>query len=202
MRHYHQIKNERENGGQEDKDALGRRECQIMICLLNSRSVSIITEGECFPRAFTSISGKWADWMGCLVGEQQVGLTFVAFIENLVSVITRDIKQHHSKLFSCPPFGFWIPQKKSSFALLQQRRRGLLASSGDLSFLCHIRFIQSEAYLSKPVSVTWSLAPAQRSALTGPSPLLGCLRNHFRRAKAETTRAKNVFTIKWNHRGR
>lgn len=28
--------------------------------------------------------------------------------QNLVSVITRDAKQHHSKLFSCPPFGFWI----------------------------------------------------------------------------------------------
>lgn len=55
-------------------------QCQIMICLLNSRSVSIITERECFPRELPSISGKWADWIGCPVGKQKVGVTFLAFI--------------------------------------------------------------------------------------------------------------------------
>lgn len=60
----HQIFNEKQDRGQKDKGTLGRRkftqtqlslDCQIIISLLNSWSVSIITE------AAVSIFVKWAD---------------------------------------------------------------------------------------------------------------------------------------------
>lgn len=96
MSRCHQIKNARENGGQQDKDVLGRRDCQIIICLLNSWSVSIITEGECFPGVFTSISGKWNN---CDTREKTTGgIDFSDAYQNIVSVMNQDIKWQHSKL--------------------------------------------------------------------------------------------------------
>lgn len=79
MSRCHWIQNEIEDGGQKDKDALGRRDWQIIISLLNSWSVSIITEGECFPRAFTLFHGIGLIECDVTGEKQQVGLTFLTF---------------------------------------------------------------------------------------------------------------------------
>lgn len=74
--------------GQKDKGVLGRREftqtllsfdCQIIISLLNSWSVSIIIEGEYFPAATSSIFVKWADWTWSRWRKHQLGMTLLPF---------------------------------------------------------------------------------------------------------------------------
>lgn len=120
-----------ETEGKKTRIGLRRRDCQIIISLLNSWSGSIITEGECFPGAFASIPVKRADWMWCRRGKQQVGLTLLIFTRTFrISNNSEDkITSFQAVVLLCVLF-LRIPQKSGCVSSCQAVGCGMDEASG------------------------------------------------------------------------